>query len=329
MLRIVFIGTAELAVASLNALHHQPGFEIPLVVTQPDRPQGRKLQLKPTPVKAAALEAGLTVFQPEKIRTEESLQVIRNAKPDLLVVAAYGQILPKTLLDLPRWGCLNVHTSLLPKYRGAAPIQWSILNGDEQTGVTLMQMDPGLDTGPILTQQATPISDTDDALSLHDRLARIGSELLIRTIPAWVAGELKPQPQSEEGTCYARKIEKQDGLLDWNLPAKTLWNRVRGLVPWPGAFCLRPDGTESRVLKVWEAAPDVSASPGESGEVLQADASGIRVRCGEGSLRLLALQREGGKRLSAREFLAGQPIQVGERWGSVNQHREQAPEQQK
>lgn len=316
MLRIVFIGTAELAVASLQALHRHPGFEIPLVVTQPDRPQGRKLQLKPTPVKAAALEAQLTVFQPEKIRTEDSLRTIRDARPDLLVVAAYGQILPKALLDLPRWGCLNVHTSLLPKYRGAAPIQWSMLNGDAQTGVTIMQMDPGLDTGPILTQQATPIADTDDAISLHNRLAQIGSELLIQTIPAWVAGELRPQVQTEAGTCYARKIEKQDGLLDWRLPAKSLWNRVRGLVPWPGAFCLRSDRTDAppQTLKIWEAVPESAVHSGVGGEVVQVSSSGIVVRCGEGALRLLALQRDGGKRLPCREFLAGHPIQVGERW---------------
>lgn len=314
MPRIVFIGTAELAVASLQALHRQPGFELVRVVTQPDRPQGRKLQLKPSPVKIAAEALGLPVFQPERIRHAASLQVLREDRPDLLVVAAYGQILPKELLDLPPLGCLNVHTSLLPKYRGAAPIQWAILNGDAETGVTIMQMDPGLDTGPILTQRSTPIFDTDDASSLHDRLAQIGSELLIQTIPAWASGGLRPQPQPAEGSTYARKIEKQDGLLDWNLPARTLWNRVRGLVPWPGAFCHRPGEGDARILKVWQATWEPGMQRGEIGEVLAADADGVVIRCGQDALRLMTLQREGGKRLPAREFLQGMPISAGERW---------------
>ena len=313
MLKVLFIGTAELAVSSLRALGACPDYTLVGVVTQPDRPQGRKLQLKPSPVKEAAMGMGLPVLQPLKIRSEESLSILSDLAPDLIVVAAYGQILPQSLLDLPRWGCLNVHTSLLPKYRGAAPIQWAILNGDSETGVTLMQMDAGLDTGPMLAQQTTPISGEDTAETIHDRLATIGGELLLKSIPDWIAGRLPARPQPAEGMSYARKIEKQDGLLEWKLPARVLWNRIRGLVPWPGAFFDRTENGATAILKVWQAEP-LAADKGEPGEVLTVDSGGIVVRCGEDALRLRVLQREGGKRLPAREFLAGYPIAIGEKW---------------
>ncbi len=311
------MGTAPLAAVSLRALARDPSLQVVGVITQPDRPQGRKLQLKPSAVKEAALELGFPVLQPEKVRTEESLAAIRALAPELIVVVAYGQILPKSLLEIPRHGCLNVHTSLLPRHRGAAPIQWAILDGDSETGITLMLMDPGLDTGPVLTQVRTPIAPSDTAESLHDRLATLGAELLLETLPQWVAGAITPQPQPADGATYARKIERQDGLLDWSLPSVRLWNRVRGLVPWPGAFLSRAlPGVPPAVLKVWEARPEVGTTGGTPGEVLSADPTGIVVRCGEGSLRLLVLQREGGKRLPAREFLAGCPITPGERWGN-------------
>jgi methionyl-tRNA formyltransferase len=317
MTRVLFIGTAQLAVASLRALLACSDLELVGVVTQPDRRQGRQMQLKPSPVKEAATAAGLVVLQPEKIRDEVALSEIRALSPDLIVVAAYGQILPKALLDIPKHGCLNVHTSLLPRYRGAAPIQWSILNGDVTTGVTLMLMDPGLDTGPILSRVETPIESSDTSQTLHDRLAELGGELLVQVVREWLAGRLTPQPQPSEGTCYARKIEKQDGLLDWSLPAAQLWNRVRGLVPWPGAFFHHPTGSAS-TLKVWEARPE-ECSLGRAGEVIAANGDRILVRCGEGALRMLVMQREGGKRLGAREFLTGYSLKVGE------QLRQQTP----
>ena len=312
MIRVLYIGTAELAVASLRALRADSSFEVVGVVTQPDRPQGRKLQRQPSPVKAAALEAKLTVLQPERIRHEAALAELKVLNPDLIVVAAYGQILPRALLDLPRYGCLNVHTSLLPRHRGAAPIQWSILSGDTKTGVTLMQMDEGLDTGPILATSETLIEPHDNAQTLHDRLAVMGAELLSATLPSWIRGEVMPQPQPAEGSTYARKIEKSDGALDWSLPARTLWNRVRGLVPWPGAFLFHGTASGPLRVKVWEALYS-SDRHGPPGEILQADASGLWVGCGEGALQILSLQREGGKRLAVREFLLGAPFAPGER----------------
>ena len=311
MTRVLFIGTAELAVASLRALLGRSELQLIGVITQPDRPQGRQLQLKASPVKEAAIAAGLPVLQPEKIRTESSLSEIRALEPDLIVVAAYGQILPKALLDIPKHGCLNVHTSLLPKYRGAAPIQWAILNGDPMTGVTIMLMDPGLDTGPILSQRENVIESSDTSQTLHDRLAIIGGELLLQMIPDWLAGTLTAKPQPAEGTSYARKIEKQDGLLDWTLSATALWNRVRGSIPWPGAFFHHPVGTKT-ILKVWQATPE-DCSAGSVGEVISADADGVRVRCGVGAIRLQILQREGGKRLGARDFLSGYSLKLGEK----------------
>lgn len=312
------MGTAPLAVRSLQALVTQPDFHVAAVVTQPDRPQGRKLQLKPSAVKEAALSLGLPVLQPERIRNEAALAELAAHRPDLIVVAAYGQILPKALLEQPRFGCLNVHTSLLPRYRGAAPIQWAILNGDPETGVTIMQMDVGMDTGPILSQRATPIGVADTAETLHDRLAELGAGLLVETIPGWVAGTIPSRPQPAEGASHARKIEKQDGLLDWQKPATALWNRVRGLVPWPGAFVHRPLSAQGdhAILKVWEARFEEGGDPAvpRPGTVVAADSAGIVVQCGEGRLRILTIQREGGRRMPVREFLAGMPVAAGEVW---------------
>jgi methionyl-tRNA formyltransferase len=255
---------------------------------------------------------------------------LRVLAPDLIVVAAYGQILPKALLDLPRFGCLNLHTSLLPRYRGAAPIQWAILNDDSQTGVTIMKMDAGLDTGEILSQQETPIGSQDTSETLHDRLARIGADLLLRTIPDFIAGKIQPRVQPSEGVTHAPKIRKQDGCIDWAQPARGIWNRVRALTPWPGAFTHLP-GQPPHLLKVWQAqveglpqpsAPssgstglEVAASAPGPGRIVQADKMGILVRCGQDTLRILVVQREGGRRLSAREFLAGHPLQLGEQLG--------------
>ena len=311
MIRVLYIGTAELAVASLRALLADASVEVVGVVTQPDRPQGRKLQLQPSPVKVAALEAKLTVLQPERIRDLTVLSELSALNPDLIVVAAYGQILPRALLELPSYGCLNIHTSLLPRHRGAAPIQWSILRGDTKTGVTLMQMDEGLDTGPILATSETVIEPNDNAQTLHDRLAVLGADLLSAKLHPWVRGEMVAQPQPSEGATYARKIEKQDGVLDWRLPARTLWNRVRGLVPWPGASFQLVGSAGTQRIKVWEATPHAEQSDAP-GKVLRADPSGVWVACGEGSLQILSLQREGGKRLAVREYLLGTAIHSGD-----------------
>ena len=307
------MGTAELACASLEALMRQPEFEVVAVVTQPERPKGRELKLQPSPVKQVALKSRLPVLQPERARDEAFIQELQAMKPELIAVAAYGQILPRAILGLPRFGCLNVHTSLLPKYRGAAPIQWAILNDESETGVTIMKMDAGLDTGDILTQVATPILVEDDARTLHDRLAKLGAELLVSTIPDFLAGRICPRAQAADEASHARKIVKEDGRLDWTQPARALWNRVRAFTPWPGAFTHLPASPQPHLLKIWQV--EVADGSGTPGAILRADKSGILVACGVQALRILVLQRQGGRRMSAGDFLTGHHLQAGEKLG--------------
>lgn len=312
---MTFIGTAELACPSLRALATNGNYEIIQVITQPDRPQGRDLKLCPSPIKEAALELGLELFQPEKVRQAEAQQIIASKQPELIVVAAYGQILPQTLLDLPRWGCINVHASLLPKHRGAAPIQWAMLNDDTETGVTIMRVDAGLDTGDILTMEKTAILDSDNAQLLHDRLSEIGARLLLETIPDYLSGRIQPRPQPQDQASYARKITKMDGLIDWNLSAHQLWNRIRAFTPWPGAYSYLEDTTPT-LVKIWEAIR-VEAPTRPPGEIISADATGIVVACGHQALKLLTIQREGKRRMPSGQFLAGNPIEPGRRFASI------------
>ena len=312
-MRIVFMGTAELACASLIALCRVPDFKVVAVVTQPDRPSGRHLQPKPSPVKVAALTEKLPVLQPVRARDESFVSELRSLKPDLIVVAAYGQILPVSILEIPPYGCINVHTSLLPKYRGASPIQSAILNDDSDTGVTIMQVDVGLDTGPILTQCTTPIRPEDNAATLHDRLAQMGAELLVRTITDYVSGKVRPRPQPETCVSVVTKIKKEDGLLDWNQPARKIWNRIRAFTPWPGAYTYLPDAAKPRLLKIWCA--DVVDQKGAAGKILAADKHDLVIGCGEGSLRVKELQLEGGRRLAIADFLAGHNLYPGLKLG--------------
>jgi methionyl-tRNA formyltransferase len=318
-LRIIFLGTAELSGASLQKICSDKNFAVVAVVTQPDKPKGRDLKLTPSPVKILAQKLNLPVLQPLKARDENFISQLRELQPDLLVVVAYGQILPQTILDLPRFGCVNVHTSLLPKYRGAAPIQWAIANGESETGVTIMQMDAGLDTGPLLATRRTAILPTDDSQILHDRLAQLGAELLVETIPDYVAGNISPQPQPAEGSTYAAKIKKADALIDWHLPAQQIWNRLRAFTPWPGAFTF----LNGKMLKLWKSSVAVAVwnqenqflkSGMQPGTILAADKNGITVLCGKDRLHILELQREGGKRLSAEQFLAGFSLKAGEQF---------------
>ena len=304
------MGTAELACPSLEALCREGSVEVQAVVTQPDRPKGRDLKLTPSAVKVTALKHGLAVLQPERAREQGFIDQLTRIAPDLIVVAAYGQILPRSILELPRYGCVNVHTSLLPKFRGAAPIQWAILEDEDETGVTIMRMDEGLDTGDILTMEKTPIGAEDNAATLHDRLARIGADLLVKTIPEFITGRIKPVPQPAEGASYARKIKKEDGRIDWAKPAHEIWNRTRAFVPWPGAFTYLPGKEKPCLLKIWAAReePGVSEAPGV---IVQADKAGVLIACGTGTLRATTLQLEGGKRLPAAEFLAGRALAVG------------------
>ncbi len=325
------MGTAELSCASLEKLAGDKKISVVAVVTQPDKPKGRDLKLMPSPVKVLAEKLSLPVLQPLRARDEKFIGELRELKPDLMIVVAYGQILPQTILDLPPFGCLNVHTSLLPKYRGAAPIQWAIANGDAETGVTIMKMDAGLDTGPVLSTRRTPILPTDDSQILHDRLAQLGANLLAETIPAYIAGKISPQPQPATGACYAAKIKKEDGKIDWSQPAEKIWNRLRAFTPWPGAFtflegartaCPHEIETETRgqavrapkpqLLKIWKA--ELVEKNGPPGTVFSADKTGIVVACGQNALRILELQREGGRRLTAEQFLAGFPLKVGSKF---------------
>jgi methionyl-tRNA formyltransferase len=314
VLKIVFFGTAELACASLAALAQQPEWNLLAVVTRPDRPKGRHLQPQPSPVKSVALRLGLPVLEPERARDPRFVDAFRRLAPDLGVVAAYGQLLPPALLGVPPHGFVNVHTSLLPRYRGAAPIQWALLDDQSETGVTIMKLDAGLDTGDILAQRTTPIHAEDDAESLHDRLAQMGAELLVQTIPDYVAGRVRPRPQDETGASYARKITKEDGHLDWSRPARELWNRVRAFRPWPGAFSFLPGPSKSKLLKLCQCEV-VSGRSGPAGQVLEAGPQGVLIGCGREALRVTALQLEGGRRLSAAEFLAGHPLAAGVRLG--------------
>lgn len=303
------MGTAPLACDSLENLAHCGKFHVAGVVTQPDRPKGRDMKLQPTPVKETALRLGLPVFQPERVRHADALSKIAEWRPDLIVVAAYGQILPKALLELPRFGCINVHASLLPKYRGAAPIQWAILNGDPETGVTIMKMDEGLDTGGMLSRVVTPVEASDNAQTLHDRLARLGADLLVPTLFDYLEGKAAVQPQPADGASYARKITKEDGLIDWKKPAEEIWRQVRGLNPWPSAFTWIPAVPKPALLKIWES--EVSPHPGAPGKVMKVDGAGLLIGCGSDSLRVLSLQREGKRRMTAAEFLAGQQLAPG------------------
>src|SRR5208282_2731949 len=333
-LRILFMGTAELSCASLASLAGDERFRVAAVVTQPDKPKGRDLKPQASPVKALALKLGLPLLQPERARGDAFVAGLRELGSDLIVVVAYGQILPPAILDLPRHGCLNVHTSLLPRYRGAAPIQWAIANGDTETGVTIMKMDAGLDTGDIIAQRRTAIQPADDSTTLHDRLARLGAELLVQIIPDFVSGKIQPRPQSVEGVSHAPKIKKEDGRIDWNLPAKMIWNRLRAFTPWPGAFTFwlrvplssgnairteeppeggTPNAAHPILIKIWRA--DIVEHSGKPAEILSADKNGILVGCGEHALRILELQREGGRRMSAVEFLAGHALKTGEQFG--------------
>ena len=308
-MNLVFMGTAALSCASLERLAGTKGVLVRAVVTQPDKPKDRELKLTPSPVKVLAERLQLPVLQPLKAREENFARQLQECQPDLIVVVAYGQILPQRLLDLPTFGCLNVHTSLLPKYRGAAPIQWAIAEGETETGVSIMKMDAGLDTGPVLATRCTPILSSDDSQSLHDRLAQLGADLLAETIPDYVAGRIVPQPQPAAGASYAAKIKKEDGHIDWTMPARQIWNRLRAFTPWPGVFTFLNAQPKPQMLKIWKV--EVREDHGQPGTVLSADKTALVVGCGQGSLEILELQREGGKRLTAEQFLAGCPLKPG------------------
>ncbi|GFO61632.1 methionyl-tRNA formyltransferase [Geomonas silvestris] len=303
-LRIVFMGTPQFACPTLKTLIDR-GENVVAVVTQPDRPKGRGQQTLPPPVKELAVAHGIPVLQPVKVRHPEAIEEIRALKPDLIVVVAFGQILPKALLDIPGKGCINVHASLLPRYRGAAPLNWCIINGETESGVTTMLMDVGLDTGDMLLKAVTPIDPDEDTSSLHDCLSVLGAELLAQTIDLAAKDMLEPEKQDDALTCYAPMMKKEDGLIDWTREAAAIKNQVRGMTPWPGAFSYLDD----KLLKVYRVQSAQGA--GRPGEVLAASRDGIEVACGTGSIVIYELQLEGKKRLPAAEFLAGCKLEPG------------------
>ncbi|MCR6664619.1 MAG: methionyl-tRNA formyltransferase [Methyloversatilis sp.] len=303
--RIAFAGTPEFAARALDAL---AGFDcdIPLVLTQPDRPAGRGMKLMPSPVKQRALAHGLSVAQPDTLKTAELRAPLVEAAPDLLVVVAYGLLLPRAVLDIPRLGCINIHASLLPRWRGAAPIHRAIEAGDARTGITLMQMDEGLDTGPMLAERVVDITDDDTTATLHDRLAATGAQLLIDTLPELLAGRVRPVPQPADGACYAAKIGKAEAALDFRRPAVELERAIRAFNPFPGGL-MTVEGTP---IKLWRAR--VEPTSGEPGRILAVGDEGVVIACGEGALRVTELQKPGGKRLPAADFLHGHPLVVGQ-----------------
>ena len=306
-MRIIFMGTPDFAVTTLDALY-QAGHEIVLVVTQPDKPKGRKGQPQFSDVKTWAVAHDLPVFQPERIRLPENVEELRKYKADVCVVAAYGQILPQSILEMPKYGCVNVHASLLPKYRGAAPIQWSILNGEKETGVTTMQMGVGLDDGDILEQAVVPIDEEETGGSLFDKLAVVGGKLCVQTLSHLEEGSITPIPQVEEESTHVGMLKKSQGNLDWSRPADELHNYVRGLNPWPSAYSF----LGGKMLKIWKSSVDKSTeSNALAGTILSADSDGIRVATGDGVLLLTEIQLEGKKRMDAKTFLLGHEIPSG------------------
>jgi len=316
--RVGFAGTPEFARVALEAVH-AAGFEVPLVLTQPDRPAGRGLKLLPSPVKAFAQANGIPVAQPRSLRLDgkypgdaaAARQALVDARVDVLVVAAYGLILPQWVLDVPRLGCLNIHGSLLPRWRGAAPIHRAIEAGDAQTGITIMQMDAGLDTGAMLLAQAVPIGPDDSTARLHDRLAALGGQLIVQALHRAEAGALTPTPQPAEGVSYAHKVEKSEALVDWHRPAAQIAARIRAFDPFPGA--VSTIGGET--VKLWAARASAAANSAAPGTVVAASSAGIAVATGDGTVTLTELQRAGGKRLPAADFLRGFSIEPGQAFG--------------
>jgi methionyl-tRNA formyltransferase len=306
-MKVGFAGTPEFAAAALQALL-RARFEVPLVLTQPDRPAGRGMKLHASAVKAVAQAHGMAVCQPRSLRLDgkypgdaaQARQALADAGLDVLVVAAYGLILPPWVLELPRLGCLNIHASLLPRWRGAAPIQRAIEAGDRCTGITIMQMDAGLDTGPMLMAESEDIRPDDTASTLHDRLAALGARLIVEALEAAACGGLVPVPQPAEGVTYAAKIDKQEARIDWTLPAELIERRVRAFDPFPGAT-FEFGGT---AVKLWKAAVVESLAGAAPGQVLEVDGH-LRVQCGQGALELLELQRPGGRRMPVGAFLRG------------------------
>ena len=305
-MKVIFAGTPDFAAAALKAIA-AAGFEIPLVLTQPDRPKGRGMQLAPSPVKQAALELGLRVAQPEKLRNNtEALQMLKEVESDVMVVAAYGLILPQDVLDAPKHGCLNIHASLLPRWRGAAPIQRAIEAGDAETGVCIMQMDIGLDTGGVVSEHRYAIQPTDTANEVHDALMNLGAAAIVADLQQLkTEGRLKSVKQPEEGVTYAQKLSKEEARIDWNESAAVIERKIRAFNPVPAAWV----EYQGKPMKIWRA--EAVAQQGRAGEVLSCSSDGLIVACGENALKITQLQPSGGKRMDIAAFAAGHTVEAG------------------
>ena len=307
--RVIFMGTPEFACPTLQLLIDR-GEQLLAVVTQPDRPKGRGQKLMPTPVKELALRHGIPVHQPLKVRDPAFIESILRLKPDVIVVVAFGQILPKVLLEIPSHGCINVHASLLPRYRGAAPLNWCIINGESETGVTTMLMDAGLDTGPMLLHRSTPIDENENIAALHDRMSMMGAQLLVETLDGLKAASIPPREQDNTIFCYAPMLKKEDGLIAWSSDASAIHNQVRGMNVWPGAYTFM----DGQMLKIYRTR--VGSGSGQPGVVLRAAKGTLEIACLTGSLIIEELQIAGKKRLDSASFLAGCPVSEGFRLGS-------------
>lgn len=312
-MRVIFMGTPDFSVGTLEALI-RAGHQVVLAVTQPDKPKGRGGKMQFPPVKETALEHGIPVFQPRKVREPENIEELRKYQADVIVVVAFGQILPREILELTPYGCINVHASLLPSYRGAAPIQWAVINGETVSGVTTMQMDEGLDTGDMLLKTEVPLEPEETGGSLHDKLATAGASLCVRTLKALEEGTVTPKKQGESPTAYASMLKKEMGEIRWEEPAISIERLIRGLNPWPSAYT----GWQDKTMKIWEAEVLEEDSGQEPGTVVRVDKDGFLVQTGKGLLKVTALQIPGKKRMEADAFLRGYSMEPGEKLGIKN-----------
>lgn len=299
-MKIIYMGTPDFAVPALESLYKED-FQIPLVVTQKDRPRGRGKKLQPTAVKKKAMELGLDIYQPNNINSPETIELLKEKSPDFIVVAAYGQILKKEILSIPKYCCVNIHASLLPKYRGAAPIHWAIINGEEETGITIMEMEEGLDSGPILLQSSIKIKEQDDTEKIHNKLSILGSKLIVKALNKLKEGNIKKEEQNEEKATYAPKITKDMGKINWNDKGVNIKNKVRGLKPWPSAYT----EYEGENMKIHDVTIVNKFVEGENGKVVKVSDEGIFVNCVDSCVVLKEIQMPGKKKLLVSEYLRG------------------------
>lgn len=305
-MKIIFMGTPEFAVPSLEALY-KAGYDIELVVTQKDKPKGRGKKIQHTPVKEKALELGLEVFQPDSINSPESVNKLSSLNPDFIVVVAYGQILKKNILEIPKFGCYNIHASLLPKYRGAAPINWAIINGERETGITIMEMDEGLDTGDIILSKAIPIEEDDDALTIHDKLSVLGGELIVEALKKIAEGNIDKIPQDNSKSSYASMLSKDMGRINWDMDAVSIINLIRGLKPWPSAYTIY----NGEIVKIHKASITNIASEETCGKIIKVDKKGIYVNTKDKVIVLEEIQFPNKRKMTVEEYLRGNSVEQG------------------